>query len=129
MESRCPSPSTVPSGIFKHEGMRFAVRADGRYQVGFGAAKPAMPLTPWLHLIRADEHARNQDALTLPPISAPEKQGPKRLINRQPVQPDYADCGTVHHKGFSPVLAANASNIRVGRRLGRARFGFGVDIP
>jgi len=116
-------------GAIIYEGMRFAIRKDGRYQVRFVVETPAMPVTMRLQLILEDEATLNRYTLTLPPISIPEPDQPKRLSEQRKVQPVYDTIQTVHHEGYLPMLAQGHCNIRVVQRTGSARFGFGVDVP
>lgn len=116
-------------GAIIYEGMRFAVREDGRYQVRFVVGTPAIPVTMCLQLIVEDEGTQNHYTLTLPPISIPEPDKPQHLSQQRKVQQVHGNVQTVHHEGYLPVLTQPLSNIRVVRRTGSARFGFGVDVP
>jgi hypothetical protein len=115
-------------GLLIYEGMRLAIRDDGRYQIRFVAGTPAMPVEMELQFLLRDMRGRHF-TVTLPPIRIPEKSKPKHLSERRRVPPVYSEIQTVHHEGYLPAFDEQWKHLTIVRRSGTARFGFGVDVP
>lgn len=144
VDYRFPGPARFPlpvaglygecleeQGAVVYEGMRLAIRPDGRYQVRFTVGTPAMPVTMQLQFELVDKCTGEPYTLTLPPISIPQAAKPTGAVGRVPVQPVAANVQTIHHEGyfaaFDPTFVSDG--LQVARRTGAARFGYGVDVP
>jgi len=117
------APPVHEEGAVIYEGMRFAVREDGRYQVRFLIGTPAMPVTLRLQVVlRAGDGS--QYTVTLPPITIPSHDPDAEIV-----QQVHENIQLVHHEGYLPAIQGLGGNLAVVRREGTARFGFGVDVP
>lgn len=118
-------------GAIVYEGMRLAIRPDGRYQVRFTVGTPAMPVTMQLQFELVDECTGTPYTLTLPPIAIPPEAQPTTTTIGNPVQPVAANVQTIHHEGYFAALDTCfvSKHLQVMRRTGTARFGFGINVP
>ena len=116
-------------GVVIYEGMRLAIRPDGRYQVRFVAETPAMPVTMRLQFILADQWTGAIVPLTLPPITIPAEPSPKKSATQGTVRPVAARQQNIHHEGRLPILDLSPEGLQVVSRSGVARFGYGLHVP
>jgi hypothetical protein len=116
-------------GVVIYEGMRLAIRPDGRYQVRFVAETPAMPVTMRLQFILADQWTGTTVPLTLPPITIPAEPSPKRSATQGTVRPVAARQQNIHHEGRLPILDLSPEGLQVVSRSGVARIGYGLHVP
>jgi len=136
--ARFPLPSWGPyheylerPGVLIYEGMRLAIRPDGRYQVRFTIGTPAVPVTLQIQFELAD-HCTNQTyTLTLPPITIPSETKPRSTTAGQLPKAVFEDLQTIHHEGYLPIFDGYpaSESVQVVRRTGTARFGYGVRVP
>ena len=144
LDYRFPGPARFPlpvaglygecleeQGAVVYEGMRLAIRPDGRYQVRFTVGTPAMPVTMQLQFELIDRCTGEPYTLTLPPISIPREAKLTGSAVRVPIQPVAVNVQTIHHEGyfaaFDPTFVSDG--LQVARRTGTARFGYGVNVP
>lgn len=118
-------------GALIYEGMRLAIRPDGRYQVRFTIGTPAMPVTVQIQFELADPCTNQGYTLTLPPITIPSETKPRSATAGQLPKSVCEDLQTIHHEGYLPLFDGyhQAEPIQVVRRTGTARFGYGVRVP
>jgi hypothetical protein len=118
-------------GVLIYEGMRLAIRPDGRYQVRFTVGTPAMPVTLQLQYQLLDECTGQTYTLTLPSITLPTENRPTLSTVSQPPRAAFADFQTIHHEGYLPIFEdmLEFRNMAVIRRNGTARFGYGLRVP
>jgi len=118
-------------GVLIYEGMRLAIRPDGRYQVRFTIGAPAMPVTLQIQFDLMDHCTGQAYTLTLPPITIPPECKPTAATAGQAPKAAYENLQTIHHEGYLPILDGypQSESIHVVRRTGTARFGYGVRVP
>ncbi len=135
------TPRELP-GVLIYEGMRFAIRNDGSYQVRFTAGAPAVPVTMQLQFQLKSKVNNEQDSrihhVTLPPITiTPERERTTR-DDPGPHITVQGDIYIVHHEGHLNGLyeflsksnkSPRLSEIHVAHRSGTARFGYGTSPP
>lgn len=118
-------------GLLIYEGMRLAIRPDGRYQVRFTAGTPPMPVAFQLQFQLLDQCTGQPYTLTLPPITLPTESKHAISTVSHPPRAVFKDLQTIHHEGYLPILENmyDFANVAVIRRTGHARFGYGVRVP
>lgn len=105
------------TGVVIYEGMQFAAREDGSYQVAFDVQTPAAPVDLRLQLTFQNSGDRRWHTITLPPISLPatidQLDGPQVM--------------RVVQRGYSSALemAPLIEDFEL-RRSGTATIGFGA---
>lgn len=117
------------SGVVIYEGMRLAIQPNGRYQVRFTVATPAMPVTMNLQFVLLRQSTGEEIRLTLPAILVPSRKNSLSSLSREPAPQVFAGLETIVHDGYLPAFAINNEQWIVIKRQGTARFGYGVDVP
>lgn len=102
------------TGLVIYEGMKFTWESNGDYNLRFQAEAPPMPVTLRLQLLIRNDESGAEHRITLPPIEF------KPRSSREGRQHDPAI------PGYSAAIDEADGHIRVIRRTGIARFGYGL---